>query len=478
MTSFRRLLSTGAEKSLEEPALISLYQSKNLLPALMTQSRSDVDHLVWSYKELQEAASSLAVILHGYGVKHGSTIACFLWNSVELTVLCWAAAALNASFAPVDPRSIERSSQLKHILETLTVDVIVVQHAEAASTLEKSAPNALRTAQLKVLCEGSTNATGWHCLAKMHKVAPITVDWNVEQDSASGDDIALILFTSGTTSLPKACGHTANNLSSQSEMVHKTRRLSQNSKVLLHSPIFHIAAFYIQLCAWRVGATLVVPSPRFDAAASWDAVESQGCTFLFGTPTMVSSMFNQRPARPQSDSTAEYISIGAEMVTPDLIKRVKDQIGPRVMVWSGWGMTEGIGIISWDEDEDILPRQGIFPIGKVMPGAKIRICKEGSQKPLSRGEEGELHCAGTSIICGYLNESTSDRFYREGKDVWLATGDRALMDVDGRVYIFGRYKDIIVRGGENISPAALESCLDTLGGLKVCRTYCVHALVS
>ena len=82
------------------------------------------------------------------------------------------------------------------------------------------------------------------------------------------------------------------------------------------------------------------------------------------------------------------------------------------------------------------------------------------------------------MICGYLNEPTSDKFYLEDKDVWLATGDRALMDVDGHIYILGRYKDIIIRGGENISPAALESCLDTLGGLKVCHTTSVRALMS
>ena len=107
-SSFRRLLSEGAEKNLDGPAIISLYQPKDQLPALTTKRAQNVNYTVWTYNELQQAAGRLATILHGHGVRKGSVIACFLWNSIEWNVLCWAAAALNATFAPLDLRVLSR----------------------------------------------------------------------------------------------------------------------------------------------------------------------------------------------------------------------------------------------------------------------------------------------------------------------------------------------------------------------------------
>lgn len=166
-------------------------------------------------------------------------------------------------------------------------------------------------------------------------------------------------------------------------------------------------------------------------------------------------------------TTIQYVSIGAEIVTPDLIKRLKDKLGSDTVVWAIWGMTEGIGLLAWQEDEAIPSRSGLLSIGRVMPGAGIRICAEGSRQPLAVGMEGELHCTGASLICRYLDEPESDAFYIEGQRTWLATGDRALMDEEGCVFLLGQYKDIIVRGGENISPAALDSCLNRHQGVKV-----------
>ena len=466
-SSFRRLLSEGAEKSLDGPAIISLYQPKDQLSALTIQRAQNVKHTVWTYNELQQAAGRLATILHGHGVRKGSVIACFLWNSIEWNVLCWAAAALNATFAPLDIRVSSRPEELNYVLQTLGAEVLVVQDLAVARNLDKAISEDLKRAKLKIFCEGLTNIDGWRTLRTLGDETPLIVDWTSVPDTETGDDLALILFTSGTTSLPKACGHTARNLGSQSESYRKTRRMSRTSKVLTHSPNFHMAAFWNILCAWRAGAALVIPSPRFDPDATLKGIKSQGCTHLSATPSMMSALFNHSSFDSQKPTTLQLVGLGAEMVAPNLIEICKKFLGPDVLIWSGWGMTEGIGMISWDQDENRIPRNGVLPVGRVMPGAKIRICDIGSRKPLKRGEEGELHCSGTSVIRGYLNQSTSESFYVDGQTNWFVTGDRALMEEEGRVFILGRYKDIIIRGGENISPAIIESCLNGHSGIKV-----------
>ena len=98
----------------------------------------------------------------------------------------------------------------------------------------------------------------------------------------------------------------------------------------------------------------------------------------------------------------------------------------------------------------------------MLAGAKLRICEPESRKVLRRGEVGELHLGGSGAIGGYMY-GDNKVFYDDENGHWIATGDQAKMDEDGTIYIMGRYKDIIIRGGENLSPALIENCLEKTG---------------
>ena len=98
----------------------------------------------------------------------------------------------------------------------------------------------------------------------------------------------------------------------------------------------------------------------------------------------------------------------------------------------------------------------------MLAGAKLRICEPESRKVLRRGEVGELHLGGSGVIGGYMY-GDNKVFYDDENGHWIATGDQAKMDEDGTIYIMGRYKDIIIRGGENLSPALIENCLEKTG---------------
>jgi len=106
-------------------------------------------------------------------------------------------------------------------------------------------------------------------------------------------------------------------------------------------------------------------------------------------------------------------------------------------------------------------------VGKVIPGARIRVCSPSSREILNRDVPGELHIGGTSVISGYLDGADTDAFYKDEYGSWLKTGDQAIIDENGVVHILGRYKDLIIRGGENISPAKIEKCLEQIPGLLV-----------
>jgi len=106
-------------------------------------------------------------------------------------------------------------------------------------------------------------------------------------------------------------------------------------------------------------------------------------------------------------------------------------------------------------------------VGKVLPGARIRICPPSSREVLRRNVPGELHIGGTSVISGYLGGADAEAFYEDACGTWLKTGDQAIIDENGVVHILGRYKDLIIRGGENVSPAKIEKCLEHIPGLFV-----------
>ena len=469
--TFRQLLSQGVTKNPYGAAIISLFQPRGHLPGLMKQAATDVDHVQLTYNELQQAASRLAIILHGHGVRRESVIACFLPNSVEWVLFCWAAAALEASFAPVDPRLIHRPGELNHILEVLRAETLVSENPEAVEALEKTAAAALQEIKVKIVCnnsiaKNSIAKNSWLGLCTLQDETPLST-MNYEENVASHESLALILFTSGTTSLFKACGHTAKGISASSELYHKVKQIDANSRVLVHSPMFHMAGFWNVICVSRAGATLVVPSASFSPEKIWTAINSQKCTHLPSTPSMISAILNHPSSQLLAGAALRHVSLGADLVAPDLLGLVKDRFGASVVVYSSWGMTEGMGIISWKEVNDVPTYRGILPIGRVMPGARVRICAEDSRDMVRKGQEGEFHVSGTAMTRGYLNGSDDDRFYIKDHIHWHATGDRAMMSQEGFIYILGRNKDIIVRGGENISPAALESCLNRSHAVKV-----------
>ncbi|KAL9008941.1 MAG: hypothetical protein Q9173_005983 [Seirophora scorigena] len=388
--TFRRLLVGGVKKNPNGRALVSLYQPENHLSGLVAQSETNVGRTVWTYKELQQAASRLAVGLHGRGVREGSVVAAFLWNSVEWTVLCWAAAGLNAYFAALDPRN-----------------VLMVRDQESVTTLENNAPEHANAVKLTIVCDHlstrrprppiNTATTG---ADHLRDEAPPAMDWDVPCDDSSREGPALILFTSGSTSLPKACGHTAANLAAESELYHKHKRIDKSSRMVIQSPNFHIRGFWNFLSAWRTGATLVIPSPRFDAGATLKAIKTEECTHLPCVPSMLST-------------------------------KCKDEFGAALVVWVTWGMTERAGFFSWTEEEPIPSHKGTLAVGRSMPGTN----------------GAELHCSGNQLIRGYVGATTSDGFYTDASGSWFTTGDRAVIDDEGYVYILGRYKDIIKRGG-------------------------------
>lgn len=188
---------------------------------------------------------------------------------------------------------------------------------------------------------------------------------------------------------------------------------------------------------------------------------------------MVSEFATALSTSPLDISCVKRIQIGGDAVTKQCLVKCAS-LFPKAQVCVNHGMTEGPGVFTWpflDTPVEFIPFVGgqICPVGVVAAGATIRLSSTTKQGvAVKRGELGELHILCPSIIRGYTEGRSGEQFYEDGKGRWFNTGDMAMMDRQGLMFILGRKKDMIRRGGVTIAPAVIESCVAAFTQCQVC----------
>lgn len=159
-----------------------------------------------------------------------------------------------------------------------------------------------------------------------------------------------------------------------------------------------------------------------------------------------------------------HISLGGTVVSQEVIRICQDTTGSGLGVTNakpGFGMSEGMPTLGWHLSTKPMVEDGLASVGQPVPGARVSFCKFGSHECVPYNEVGELHVGGPAIISGYISSEDSS-FYKSDACHWMATGDQARMNESGAVFILGRYKDIIIRAGENLAPFKIEACISKM----------------
>jgi len=227
-----------------------------------TQSSS---HLQWTYGQLLEASEALGISLRSAGLEPGSTLVVFCPNYTEWTLLLWACASIGVTFAPLNPGFIDRSKEMRHVLETPQPSGIATLDQGDALKLGEKYSDIINVQMKLVLSTDPGDAPeGWLSLTDIMNNAPARQD--VESSTSSHDNPELLLFTSGTTSMPKACPHTGKSLEAQSRPYWETRRIDPSSKAL---PI-GLGVSFVKACndiSWtttnRISSTFSPSVPYF-----------------------------------------------------------------------------------------------------------------------------------------------------------------------------------------------------------------------
>ena len=449
-----------------ETAVVSLHQYVKSYGQHGEQDTKQPIRLTFS--ELHNESLKFAKHLSTKGVTPGSAIVAILFNQIEWAVSFWAAAHLGCQFVPLDPRAFGRKEDAQYLLGKTTASTIIVSTEEMAMKVD----DALSTLQVTpvIRCIANINqipytVPGWTGLPDASDSPEIGGDISLPTSPRTPQEPAITFFTSGTSGSPKACPQSSINIHAAALGFSNRLALDSSYSVCQHLPSFHVFSVVITLSVWLRGGSIIFPSPGFDPSSSIQAIEYGRNVILPCVPLMAQAIAKS-PTLLKPFNTLDSIVLGGAPISPEVIEVAKSLGTKRVNV--GFGMSEGVITLLnvMNAEQAKANANGDVSLGTVVSGSKVRICAPGSRKPLARGELGELHQGGLPVFNGYLGMSDNSCYHEDGIN-FIATGDQAYMDEEGHVYILGRYKDLIIRGGENISPSKIENFLAQATGIAV-----------
>ncbi|WKT74665.1 cyclohexanecarboxylate-CoA ligase [Acinetobacter variabilis] len=406
----------------------------------------------FSYQQLWNMTNKIALGLKQLGVEKNDVVSCQLPNWWEFTLLYLACSRIGAVLNPLMP--IFRERELEFMLKHGESKVFVVPkifrnfgHEQLANQLH----NKLDTLKHVVVVNGDGE----------NNFDRLLLNHSLEQNAAaiaeldgleSGpDDITQLIFTSGTTGEPKGVMHTANTLFSNIVPYAERLHLTENDVVLMASPMAHQTGFMYGLMMPIQLNTKVVLQDVWDVSKAVDLIHQHQVNFTMASTPFLNDLSNTVAEQyDKVDSLKIFLCAGAPIPGP-LVQKAREILGVKVI--SAWGMTErGAVTTTCPEDDD---ERSFNTDGIALPGVDVKIVdKTGQTKPVN--ESGRLMIRACSGFGGYLKRAHLNDIDADG---WFDTGDIAYQDEKGYIRICGRKKDVIIRGGENIPVAEIESLL-------------------
>ena len=394
-----------------------------------------------TYGEFDARTDQLAAGLADLGVTEGDVVSVFLPNCLEFLEAWWAILKAGGVLGPVNPAYV--GPEAAYVIEHSRA-VAIVTDARGAGVLDPVRGELGGIGHL--ICVDHEGAGDLSLAA----VAQRGAGKPVPEPARGLDDLASILYTSGTTGKPKGAMLTHRNLLVNATQGAELVPLGAGDRVGMLLPLFHANAQVVTCLIPMMIRCEVVMWERFSASTFWETVEQLQPATISAVPTILAAVLNA-PNAPGPDNSLRYIICGAAPLSVDLLEAFETKFGIRIL--EGYGLTE-TGCIS-----SLNPFYGSRKAGSIglpIRGQQMKIVGEDGSS-VANGEYGEIIIHGPNVMPGYLdNEAATADSIRQG---WLYTGDIGYVDDDGYFFIVDRTKDMIIRGGENIYPREIEEVI-------------------
>jgi long-chain acyl-CoA synthetase len=397
----------------------------------------------WSFGELNGLAARLANGLDGLGIRAGDRVTIYALNGWEWVVSYYALARLGAVAIPVN--LLLAPDEVRYIVSDCGATAIVAAAHRIEPVLDLLHDSPLET----VITIGEPSPVGTHAFEELLRASVVPL----ERADASPEDLAAIMYTSGTTGRPKGAMLSHRNLWLNAALTATMHARTAQDTTVTAVPLCHVYGAGILNASCISGATLVL-LPRFTDLAVLTAIERHRATLLEGVPTMFMHLLNGTEIERFDVSSLTRCTTGGQTVPVSKMEDVERRFDcPLLEVW---GMTEVAGIAT---THPYYAPNRLGSIGLPVPGVECRIVDpENRTTVVASGDVGELMVRGPIVMRGYYGDAGATRDTIES-DGWLHTGDLARLDGDGYGYLVDRKKDVIITSGYKVYPAEVERVL-------------------
>jgi acyl-CoA synthetase (AMP-forming)/AMP-acid ligase II len=392
---------------------------------------------VLTYAQTAARVETLAQGLAGLGVRRGDRVALSLPNGPDLVLLLLAITALGATAAPLNPAYTE--TEFGFYLTDIAPALMLIPASGAAAATAAAAGTGTTLIGVQAADDGPPELLG--------AGGPAPLQRSFEEGDA--EDIALVLHTSGTTSRPKQVPLRQRNLMASARTIAAHYQLGADDVSFSVMPLFHIHGLVASTFAALGAGGAVVTPRRFTPHRFWPQAREHGATWLSAGPTL-HQMILDHADEAGPPETLRFVRSCSSALLPAVMERAEN--GYRAPMLEAYGMTEA----SHQMSSNPLPPAARIPGSVGVPtGTEIAIATpDGTLLP--EGTAGEVVIRGPGVMTGYVANptATAEAFFGD----WFRTGDRGVLR-DGYLYLEGRLKEMIIRGGENIAPAEIEQVL-------------------
>lgn len=431
-------------------ATLADYWNMSVLKAPEKEAVVDLQGARYTYAQLDEAAKRVSAFLIEVGVKPNDIVSVQLPGWAEFVLIYVACLKVGAVINPILPNL--RESDLSYILNKCESKVLFIPSRfkkQDYPNMVKAVLPHVPSLQKIVIVEKENRVDEGTTLAGIIKqYSPLSGDIK-----RSADDLAAVLFTSGTEGNPKGVMLTHNNIIASEKAFSASLNLTYLDVILMPAPVAHASGFHHGVTASIMNGAKVVLQDIFNPNHCLELIDHERCTCGFGCTPVIYDLLRVIPKSDNDISSMRFFLCGGAPV-------------PRHMVEQG--LEAGFKILSVYGSTESVPHTGVRledPIEKIIhtdgtsfPGIEIRVVDEFRKPVLERGVKGEEASRGPNVFVGYLKEpELTDRVLDD--EGWYYSGDLCTMDKDGYIRINGRKKDIIIRGGENISSNEIERIL-------------------
>jgi fatty-acyl-CoA synthase len=410
----------------------------------------------YTYRELRAEVRRIARGLAALGVRRGDKVAILMGNRPEWLIADLAIALLGGVMVGVNTWATARELEyvLGHSDTRFLVAVDRFLKHDYCALLKELEPRRARLPMLeRIVGVGDTLPHGWLRYADLASLgAPVPeAAIDAAQRAVAPDDVAYLLYTSGSTSLPKGVQLHHYALIENMWQIGERQRVTEHDRLWLAVSLFWGLGCENALFNVLTHAGCVVLQEHFDAGEALALIERERCTLFYGTPNMAQALY-EHPDRANRDLSS--LRGGATIGTPEQIMRVVE-LGARE-ICNIYGLTETYGNCNVADAADPLEKR-LASVGRPLVGVDQRIVEPDTGRVLPPGELGEIRVKGY-VTCGYYKDParTAESFDELG---YFRTGDLGVVDADGNLHFRGRIKEMVKTGGINVAPVEVEDIL-------------------